>query len=110
MECSIYEDGVIAVTLLMQDEAMPQKSRFGLAIRYLPPESYQDKSGNPVETTNSMGGETDWFILPYSFGVAIGKCLIQQKTAGLPGFSDDGFAKMVSWLVEMEEIPDAMCY
>ena len=57
-----------------------------------------------------MGGETDWFILPYSFSVAIGKYLIEQKTAGLQGFYDDGFTKMVNWMIEMEEIPDAMCY
>jgi hypothetical protein len=82
---------------------------FNLAMRYLPPESYRDKKGNLVRTTNKMGGETELFILPYSFSVAISKCLIEQKASGLPGF-EDGFAQMIAWLVEMQEIQDSMCY
>lgn len=106
----IYEDGVIAVSLWSEDEATAQKSLFSLAMRYLSPESYRDRSGNLVETTNRMGGETDWFILPHSFSTAIGKRLIEQKVSGLSGFNEDGFLKMVAWLVEMEELSDAMCY
>jgi hypothetical protein len=110
IEYLIYEDGVIAVMLLAENEVAAQKSLFTLAMRYLPPGSYRDKSDSLVKMTNCMGGETDWFILPYSFSVAIGRYLIEQKTAGLLGFSDDGFTKMVNWMIEMEEIPDAMCY
>jgi len=57
-----------------------------------------------------MGGETEWFILPHSFGAAVGKHLIAQNVAGLYGFHEEGFLKMVSWLVEMEEIQDSMNY
>jgi hypothetical protein len=49
----------------------------------------------------------------YSFGVAVGRTLIEQKVAdcGLEGYFDEpGFKRMVRWLVEMEELTDSMCY
>jgi hypothetical protein len=60
-----------------------------------------------------MGGETEWFLLPHSFGVAVARTLIEQKVAdcGLAAsFNEQGFKRMVVWLVEMEELTDAMCY
>lgn len=107
---SIYEDSVIAVKLSREEMTSEKSSLYSLAIRYLSPENYKDKKGNIVKVTNIMGGETDWFILPYSFGVAIGKSLIEQKVSGLIGFDEDGFKKMVDWLIEMEELSDVMVY
>ncbi len=108
--CPVYEDTVIAVVLWAEDEQAAEKCLFTLAVRYLPPEDYRDRDGDLTQTTNCMGGETDWFILPYDFGVASAKRLIEQKVGGLTGFNGDGFQKMVRWLVEMQEMPDAMCY
>ena len=45
-----------------------------------------------------------------TFGAAIGRTLVAQKAAGLPGFRDEGFKVMVSWLIDLEELEDAMCY
>jgi hypothetical protein len=107
----IYADGVIAVKLWAKDASGEQASLFHLAIRYLKPQDTKDKNGNVVnKTTNLMGGETDWFILPSSFGVAVSKSLIEQKVSGLDCFNEDGFQRMINWLVEMEEISGAMCY
>lgn len=106
----IYEDGVVAVKLLAQNADSDERQTFTLAIRYLPPQDIWKKDGSISKTTNIMGGETDWFIVPYSFSVAIAKSLMEQKVAGLTNFSDEGFSRMISWLVEMEEINDAMCY
>ena len=110
VEHTIYEDEVIAVALLAEDTTYAEQSLFHLAIRYVPPRSYLNKDGSAAKVTNLMGGETDWFIVPYSFGVAIAKSLIEQKVSGLSGFAEDGFAQMVNWLVELEEISDAMRY
>ena len=66
-----------------------------------------------VDTTNIMGGETQWFLLPHSFGVAVGRNLVEQEVAGdgLSNFFDEiAFKRMVDWLVEMEEFSEAMCY
>ena len=109
----VYNDIVIAVALFAEDESADQKSLLNLAIRWLPPQPLKGKDGKTVETTNIMGGETDWFILPHSFGVAVGRRLIEQKVAdsGLAeNFDENGFKRMVSWLVEMNELCDAMCY
>ena len=57
-----------------------------------------------------MGGETDWFILPFDFAVLIGRALIERKVAGLSGFNQAGFDAMVKWLLDSEAISDAVCY
>ena len=110
IDYKIYEDEVIEVKLFAKDDNAEKYSLFALAIRYKKPFEYSDKSGNKFKTTNAMGGETDWFILPASFGYVVAKSLIEQKVTGLSGFQDDGFKKMINWLVEMEEISDAMVY
>jgi hypothetical protein len=79
-------------------------------MRWLLPKPYTDKHGQKKSLTNIMGGETQWFLLPLSFGFAIGRSLVEQKVAGLAGFNEDGFKRMVSWLADMEELNDAMCY
>ena len=106
----VYEDEVIAVKLLAENISKEQSGLFYLAIRYLKPRDFNDKDGNVSKTTNIMAGETDWFILPHSFAVAIGKTLIEQKVSGLDGFNEEGFKRMINWLIDMEEIKDAMCY
>jgi len=106
----IYEDGVIAVKLLTEDPDKEKSGLFSLAVRYLQPQDYRDKNENVTKTTNIMGGETDWFILPASFGYAIGKTLIEQKVSGLDCFDEDGFKRMLDWLIDMEEISDSMVY
>jgi hypothetical protein len=60
--------------------------------------------------TNAMGGETDWFILPFTFGAAVGKKLFEQYNAGLDGFDIEGINLLRKWLIEMEIIDDSMCY
>jgi len=108
----IYEDGVIAIGigLVTPRYENAKKDILCLAIRYLPPEPYHSKEGTLVKTTNNMGGATDWFVVPSSFDGAIGRKLIEQRAAGLQGFNEDGFSAMVSWLLDLEEIEDAMGY
>jgi hypothetical protein len=110
VEYAVYSDGVIAVSLVAEDMERAEKNLVNLAIRWLPPVPCRDKAGKLVPITNVMGGETDWFWLPHTFGAAVGKKLVEQKAAGLEGFQADGFARMVAWLVDMEELDDAMCY
>jgi hypothetical protein len=57
-----------------------------------------------------MDGETEWFILPYDFAVAVARSLIERRTGGLQGFNDAGFKAMVKWLLDEEAISDALCY
>ena len=108
----IYEDDVIAIGIgpLTPRYENAKEDILCLAIRYVPSEPYKSKDGKLIETTNKMGGATDWFVLPSSFEGPIGKKLIEQRAAGLPGFDEHGFALMVSWLVDREEIEDGMCY
>ncbi len=110
IEHLIYEDGTISVSLFAKDETAAERHLFNIQIKYLQPQSHRNKEGELVKVTNIMGGETDWFILPYSFSISIGKTLIEQKTSGLSGFREDGFERMINWLVELEEIQDSMCY
>jgi hypothetical protein len=105
----VYEDGVIAIALVSETPESAKKLLFNIAIRYLPPESYF-KNGEVIATTNKMGGETDWFVIPFSFSSAIGRQLIEQKVSGLQGFNESGFSRMIEWLIEMNEIDDAMGY
>ena len=102
----IYDDEVIAVGLVTSSEVGRQE----LAIRWLEPRPYVGANGQPVELTNSMGGETGWFILPTTLAAAVGRTLIQQKATGLPGFDDKGMQELIRALVEVEELPDSMCY
>lgn len=108
IEHQVYADDVIAVSLFAESEEAAFENRMVLAIKYLPPKSYQ-KAGETVPTTNKMGGETAWFLLPFDFGVAVAKSLVEKKIAGLEGLSEDGFARTVAWLVDLEELTNAMC-
>ena len=104
---AIYDDGVIAVALVRTSERSNHPS---IAMRWLAPQPYRGRDGVLVATTNLMGSSTDWFILPSTLGSAVGRTLVQQHAAGLSGFNAAGFAALVQWLVEGEELPDAMCY
>jgi len=81
-----------------------------IALRYLKPNSYKSKDGQEVLVTNAMGGETDWFVLPHTFGATIGKKLFEQYNAGLEGFDSNAVTTLKDWLIDMEIIDDAMCY
>lgn len=103
----IYNDDVIEVCIISDSENSELKN---IAIRYLKPKNYKEKDGQEIPLTNAMEGETDWFILPFTFGAAIGKKLFEQKNAGLKGFNKKGYIELKKWLIEMEQIDDAMCY
>ena len=98
------------MSIVADDAGKAEKNLWYLAIRWLAPQAYHDKFGNTVKTSNIMGGETGSFLLPHTFGAAVGRKLVEQNVSGLPGFHTEGFAKMVAWLVDMEELTDAMCY
>ncbi len=106
----IYDDEVISVGLHVKNADADEKDLLQLAVKWLTPQPYKQKDGATVELTNMMGGETSWFILPHTFGAVVGKKLVEQKTAGLTGFQEIGFKRMVKWLIEMEHLDDAMCY
>jgi hypothetical protein len=109
----VYEDGVISVGLFAEDDKADRMHLLNLGMRWLSPKPYKGKEGELIETTNIMGGGTEWFLLPHSFGVAVGRRLIEQKVAncGLAEyFNDKAFKRMVSWLIEMDGLSDSMCY
>lgn len=106
----IYNDGVISVGLHVENTDADEKDLLQLAVKWLKPQPYKKKDGTIVKTTNLMGGETSWFLLPHTFGAVVGKKLVEQKIAGLCGFQREGFNRMVKWLVEMEHLDDVMCY
>lgn len=89
---------------------MRHGERFSLALRWLPDREAFDKEGVPVTLTSSMNGETEWFVLPSDFAVAVGRALIERKVAGLDGFNEEGFQAMVAWLVDLEVISSGICY
>ena len=103
----IYKDTVIEISIVDNSESPELKQ---IAIRYLKPKDYINKNGDKMKVTNVMGGETDLFILPHTFGAAIGKKLFEQRNAGLKGFEENGYKELLKWLIEMEIIEDAMCY
>jgi hypothetical protein len=105
---TVYQDGTIAVGLFAGENDVLR-----LGLRWLPPAPLRGKDGQVQQTTNVMGGETQWFLLPDSFGAAVGRRLIEQRVAdcGLTRFFNEaGFRAMVSWLIDLEELSDAMCY
>ena len=103
----LYKDSVIEVKILTDDDNELLKS---IALRYLKTGSYKGKDGQEVLVTNAMGGETDWFVLPHTFGATIGKKLFEQYNAGLEGFDKRTVKILKDWLIDMEIIDDAMCY
>ena len=104
---TVYDDAVIAVALVSSSASPASRS---LALRWLRPRPNTGKDGQLVQLTNHMGGETDWFVVPFSLAAAMGRMLVEQQAGGLAGFDRDGFAALVRWLIEAEELHDAMCY
>jgi hypothetical protein len=108
----VYKDSVIAVALFAEDSNADKRDLLHLGVRWLKP-LMKNRTGKTVLGTNVMGGETGWFLLPHSFGASVGRTLIDQKVSdcGLAdSFNSKGFKRLVKWLVEMEELDDAMCY
>ena len=108
----VYEDGTIAVALFAESADADRRDLLRLGVRWLKP-LMKDRTGRLVLGTNATGGETDWFLLPNSFGVSVGRTLIDQRVAdcGLARyFKSKGFKRLVKWLVKMEAIEAAMCY
>jgi hypothetical protein len=103
----LYKDSVIEVKILTDNDNELLKS---IALRYLKPGNYKDKNGHEVLVTNAMGGETDWFVLPHTFGATIGKKLFEQYNTGLEGFDKNEVEILKEWLIDMEIITNAMCY
>ncbi len=103
----IYDDGVVAVALVFPEQKHEVAS---LALGWLESGSYTRQDGSAAELTNLMGGETNWFVVPHTFGCAIGRTLVHQHAAGLPYFDADGFKALVDRLVEFDNLPDAMTY
>lgn len=103
----LYKDSVIEVKILTDDDNELLKS---IALRYLKTGSYKGKDGQEVLVTNAMGGETDWFVLPHTFGATIGKKLFEQYNAGLEGFDKRAVKILKEWLIDIEIIDDSMCY
>jgi hypothetical protein len=83
-----------------------------MALRWNPSFVYNDKSGKQVTAVSWMGEETEWFLLPFDFSVAIAKTLIERKvTNGMDeNFNEVGFDKLVKWLIENEGLSDGICY
>jgi hypothetical protein len=103
---TIYDDGVIATALVRTDSG---STLLHLAMRWLPPEPVR-KNESEVSTTNLMGGETSWFVLPHSFAVPVARFLVERRALNAHGFVDQGFAAMIAWLLENEAVFDGMCY
>ncbi len=96
----------IAVALLKNDDLMR------LALRWTPPFEFTDEKGESQKILPWTEEETEWFLLPLDFSVSIAKMLIEKKvTKTLDGlFHEEGFEKMVNWLVDNERLLDAICY
>ena len=96
----------IVVALLMKDDTTR------MALRWTPPVEYTDKNGKREKYFPWTEEETEWFLLPLDFSVAIAKMLIERKvTKGMDEcFNEGGFEKMVKWLVDNESLSDAICY
>jgi hypothetical protein len=112
-KCIIYNDKDIEVGLFNDDDSADDENIIHLGIRWLEPPAYNSSDGKTILNTNIMGGETGWFLLPHSFGAAVGRKLIEQKAAdcGLAEFfNDNAYKRMVAWLVDMDEISGAMEY
>ncbi len=104
----IYDDDIIAVRISSQAD---RDDILQISLRYCAPKDVKDKNGEVIgHLMNRMGGETDWFILPHTFGAEIGRKLFEQYNAGLDGFNKNAVLILKQWLIDMEVIHVAMCY
>jgi hypothetical protein len=62
------------------------------------------------ERISAWQEDVGWFLVPFTFAKAIGKSLIEMRTFDVPGFREEGFIAMLSWLSAVEAVDDAMCY
>jgi len=74
-----------------------------LGVRWCP-------STSKVETWQE--GAEDWFVLPFTFAVAITRSLLQMKASGFRGFDEEGFQKLIAWMTDWDQqaIDDCICY
>lgn len=106
----VYEDGIIEVGLFAESDESEQNHLLNIGLRWLSPEPVINNENMLVEVTNIMGGDTSWFILPTDYSYAVARQLVEKKVSGTKGFFEDGFNRMIDWLVEMEQISNDMCY
>lgn len=104
----IYDDGVFALGLVRSPHVDDPPLR--LALRWLEPQPYIGRHGALIETTNLMGGATDWFILPVSFAYPIGRELIQMHAVSNAYFDPEGLSALVDWLVHDGELSGGVGY
>lgn len=74
---TVYSDDDIEVALTTR-----HRQKY-LALRWLEPPGYRkstDELVTIVKTTNVMGGATDWFLMPFSLGAAVGRALLERRT------------------------------
>lgn len=104
----IYYDDIITIRISSQGD---RDDILQISLRYYAPKNVKDKNGEVMgHLTYNMGGETDWFILPHTFGVEIGRKLFELYNAGLDGFNKNAVLILKQWLKDMEVIHVAMCY
>ena len=62
------------------------------------------------EATTYFGKDSDWILLPNDFAVCAARRIIEKKAVGMEGIHEDGYRKMLSMLLDEEEIIPGMCY
>lgn len=65
------------MSIVADDAGKAERNLWHLAVRWLAPQAYLYKFGNTVQTSNVMGGETGVFLLPHTFGAAVGRTLVE---------------------------------
>ena len=108
LDSIVFEGGGAEIAVALLTKA----NKIRMALRWTPPAEYTNKNEEQKVYLPSTEKETEWFILPLDFSVAIAKMLIERKvTKGMDEwFNEAGFEKMIKWLVENESISDAICY
>jgi hypothetical protein len=115
LDSLVWDDGAagIAIGLFRLEEqnlAGEKYATIALGLRWAPSGGYSGKDGQKVIIESAMGGETEWFILPFTFGAAMGRTLINLQAAGLANFGETGYRKMVDWLIDCGEVSNALSY
>lgn len=57
-----------------------------------------------------QNGAHEWFVLPLTFGAAIGRTLLEMKGAGFQGLDEAGIEKLISWLAPDSLVQDCLLY
>jgi hypothetical protein len=51
-----------------------------------------------------FGKDSEWVLLPHDFAVCVARRLIEKKAAGMDGIREEGFRRMMIYLLDEEEI------